>query len=88
MIEHLAEIAAGVVVYRLGVFAWRLAFPRPGRCLLVIRPGVDIDDASIVVDGKATELVVALSTALGKHLLERPVAEWPAAVAVEVMPRP
>lgn len=88
MIETIVAATMGALLFSLTRHGWQLAFPNRGRSLLVVDPGDGDDGASITIDGAPTELVLALSSALARHLLEHDVGEWPAAVAVEVMRRP
>jgi hypothetical protein len=85
LLGHASAILVGATLVGLGRYVWRLVFPPPGRYLFTI----NVDDPALIeVDGEATALVHAIGDGLARYLREHPRAEWPAALVVEVMPRP
>lgn len=86
MIGDLTGVVVGAVLVGVGRYVWRLVFPPPGRFLFVVDAGDE--PASVEVDGEAPALVHALGDAFARYLREHDRGEWPAAIVVEVMPRP
>lgn len=87
MIEQLSAVAVGAVLVALGRYVWRAIFPPPGRHLLTFEPADSCGLIAVVEPAPAVVHVIA-ETVARYYGTEHPDEPRPAAIVVEVMPRP